>query len=107
MIRKKLWVVLASITVIAAGCTSQKEVENTPSPTTQTEEERSENASETETPNSIEEKPPMTKDPLPDEQEEKVESYQIKTTLYQSGNLTIQYPQLTEMTDNIKRTGNE
>ena len=51
---------------------------------------------ETETPNPIEEKPPMTKDPLPDEQEEKVESYQIKTTLYQSGNLTIQYPQLTE-----------
>ena len=44
MIRKKLWVVLASITIIAAGCTSQKEVENTPSPTTQPEEERSENA---------------------------------------------------------------
>lgn len=99
MIRKKLWVVLAGITVIAAGCTSQKEVENTPSPTTQTEEERSENSAEKETPNSIEEKPPLTKDRLPDEQEEKVESYQIKTTLYHSGNLTIQYPQLTEMTD--------
>ena len=62
---------------------------------------------EKETPNSIEEKPPLTKDRLPDEQEEKVESYQIKTTLYQSGNLTIQYPQLTEMTDTIKRKGNE
>ena len=56
MIRKKLWVVLASITVFAAGCTSQKEVENTPSPTTQPEEERSENIPETETPNPIEEK---------------------------------------------------
>ena len=51
MIRKKLWVVLASITVFAVGCTSQKEVENTPSPTTQPEEERSENAPEKETPN--------------------------------------------------------
>ena len=43
MIRKNLWVVLASISVFAVGCTSQKEVENTPSPTTQPEEERSEN----------------------------------------------------------------
>ena len=102
MIRKKLWVVLASISIFAVGCTSQKEVENTPSPTTQPEEERSENIPETETPNPIEKKPPLTKDPLPDEQEEKSESYQIKKTLYQSGNLTIQYPQLTDMTDKIK-----
>lgn len=102
MIRKNMWVVLASISIFAVGCTSQKEVENTASPTTQPEEEISENEPEKETPNIIEEKPPLTKDPLPDEQEEKVESYQIKKTLYQSGNLTIQYPQLTDMIDKMK-----
>lgn len=102
MMRKKLWVVLAGISIFATGCTSQKEVENTLPPTTQQEEERSENIPETETPNPNGEKPPVTKDPLPEEQEEKSESYQIKKTLYQSGNLTIEYPQLTNMTDKIK-----
>ena len=48
MIRKNMWVVLASISIFAVGCTSQKEVENTPSPTTQPEEERSENEPEKE-----------------------------------------------------------
>ena len=48
MIRKNIWVVLASIIFIAVGCTSQKEVENTPSPTTQTEEEKSGKHPETE-----------------------------------------------------------
>ena len=61
MIRKNMWVVLASISIFAVGCTSQKEVENTPSPITQPEEERSENIPETETPNIIEEKPPYNK----------------------------------------------
>jgi hypothetical protein len=102
MIRKNMWVVLASISIFAVGCTSQKEVENTPFPTTQPEEEKSGNIPETKTPNPIEENPPITKDPLPNEQEEKLEPYQIKKMLYQSGNLTIRYPQLTDMTDKIK-----
>ena len=79
---------------------SQKEVENTPSPITQPEKKEVK-TTEKETPNIIEEKPPLTKIRY-DKQEKKVESYQIKKTLYQSGNITIQYPQLTDMTDKMK-----
>src|SRR6476620_74786 len=101
MIRKRLSFVLACICVVVAGCGNQP-VEKTPTLTNKVEEKESNNdLTEQETPDSIKKDAQSIEDTSPVE-EEKVDSYQFITSIYQNGHLFIQYPQLLKLDDENK-----
>ena len=103
MIRKLLSVVLvlACICVVVAGCGDQH-VEKTQTLTNKVEEKESNDLTEQETPDSIKEDAQSKEDTSPVAEEEKVDSYQFGTSIYQNGHLSIEYPQLTQMVDGNK-----
>src|SRR4051812_27880024 len=95
MTRKLLSVVLACICVVVAGCGDQY-VEKTQTLTNKVEEKESNDLTEQETPASIKEDVQSKEDTSPvAEEEEKMDSYQFSTSIYQNGHLSIEYPLLT------------
>jgi hypothetical protein len=87
MIRKPLWIVLACVCIYyLAGCHNQQ-IDNTPFSANQLEEKGSTDLAE------------QIHSPS---QEEKADTYQFKTSIYQNGDLVIRYPQLIKMKDPTK-----
>jgi hypothetical protein len=101
MTRKLLSVVLACICAVVVGCGDQN-VEKTQTLTNKVEEKESNDLTEQETPASIKEDAQSKDDTSPVAEEEKVDSYQFSTSIYQNGHLSIEYPLLTQMVDGNK-----
>ena len=100
MIGKHLMFVLACILVVLAGCESTSMEKTSKS---NMEDKEINDITEKETPDHLEEDHQSKEETLPlAEEEEVVDSYQMKTAIYEKGSLSIQYPQLMQMVDRDK-----